>query len=135
MSQQVVELVLIGHDGFNRGDLSEAKARVSDDVEWGTTGSWPGLDEVYHGPEALDEWMETLHSEWERFQVSLDEVVEDASDAVVLTERLSGRGRESGIEVEMQVFSVYWAEGGRIVRRLSFRTRDEAIDALRSSGA
>jgi hypothetical protein len=37
--------------------------------------------------------------------------------------------------VEMQVFSVYWSNGGRIVRRLSFGTRDEAIDALRSSGA
>jgi ketosteroid isomerase-like protein len=130
MSQELIELVLIGHDGFNRGDLSEAKARVSDDVEWGTTGSWPGLDETYRGPDALDEWMETLHSEWETFRVSVDEVVEDRGDAVVLTERLSGRGRGSGIEVEMQVFSVYWSEAGRIVKRDSFRTREEALAAL-----
>jgi ketosteroid isomerase-like protein len=133
MSEELIELVLIGHEGFNRGDLSEAKAKVSDDVEWGTTGSWPGLDETYRGPDALDKWMETLHSEWSSFRVTLDEVVEDAGDAVLLVERLSGRGRESGIEVEMPVFSVYWGEGGRIVRRSSFRTRDEALAALRSS--
>jgi ketosteroid isomerase-like protein len=78
--------------------------------------------------------MKILHSEWETFRVSLDEVVEDAGDAVVLTERLSGRGRESGIEVEMQVFSVYWSEGGKIAARRSFRTREEAVAALRSSG-
>jgi ketosteroid isomerase-like protein len=130
MSQELIELVLIGHDGFNRGDLSEAKTKVSDDVEWGTTGTWPGLDETYHGPDALDEWIETLHSEWETIRVTLDEVVEDAGDVAILTERLSGRGRESGIEVEMQVFSVYWSEGGKIVKRASYRTREEALTAL-----
>jgi ketosteroid isomerase-like protein len=133
MSQELIELVRIGHEGFNRGDLSEAKATVSDDVEWGTTGSWPGLDKAYRGPDALDEWMETLHSEWSSFSVSLDEVVEDAPDKALLVERLAGRGRESGIEVEMAVYSVYWAARGKIVRRLSFRTRDEALAVLRSS--
>jgi ketosteroid isomerase-like protein len=133
MSQELIDLVLIGHEGFNRGDISEARANVTEDVEWGTTGSWPGLDKTYHGPEALEEWMKILHSEWETFRVSLDEVVEDAGDAVILTERLSGRGSESGIEVEMKVFSVYWGEGGKIVKRLSFRTREEAVAALRSS--
>jgi hypothetical protein len=49
---------------------------------------------------------------------------------MVVTERLSGRGRESGIEVEMQVFSVYWSEGGKMVRRRSYRTRDEALAGL-----
>jgi ketosteroid isomerase-like protein len=135
MSRELIELVLIGHEGFNRGDLSEAKANVTDDVEWGTTGSWPGLDKTYHGPDALDAWMKTLHSEWETFGVSLDEVVEDAGDAVILTERLSGRGRESGIEVEMLVFTVYRSEGGKIAARQSFRTREEALAALRSSSA
>jgi ketosteroid isomerase-like protein len=133
MSQDLIEKILVGHEGFNRGDLSEARANIADDVEWGTTGTWPGLEGTYRGPDALDEWMETLQSEWESFQVSLDEVVEDAGDAVVLAELLSGRGRESGIEVEMSVYSVYWTEGGKIVRRRSFRTRDEALAALRSS--
>ncbi|HEY1236978.1 MAG TPA: nuclear transport factor 2 family protein [Solirubrobacterales bacterium] len=133
MSRELIELVLIGHDGFNRGDLSEAKGNISEDVEWGTTGSWPGLDQTYHGPDALEEWMSILHAEWETFRVSLDEVIEDAGEAVVLVERLSGRGRESGVEVEMQVFTVYWSRGGKIVRRLSYRTRDEALAALRSS--
>ena len=130
MSDELIEKILIGHEGFNRGDLSEANRNLSKDVEWGTTGTWPGLDETYHGPDALNDWMEVLHSEWETFRVSLDEVVEDAGDVVVLVERLSGRGRESGIEVEMQVFTVYWSEEGEIVRRRSFRTREEALAAL-----
>jgi ketosteroid isomerase-like protein len=133
MSQELIEKIKVGHEGFNRGDLTEANRNLSKDVEWGTTGTWPGLDKAYHGPAALNEWMEVLHSEWETFRVSLDEVVEDAGDVVVVVERLSGRGRGSGIDVEMQVFTIYWSEGGKIVRRLSFRTRDEALAALRSS--
>jgi len=130
MSQELIEQVLLGHEGFNRGDLSQAKANVTDDVEWGTTGTWPGLEDVYRGPEALDEWMQILHAEWETFEVSLDEVIRDDGEVVVLAERLSGRGKESGVEVEMQVFSVYWSEEGKILRRRSFRTREEALAAL-----
>jgi ketosteroid isomerase-like protein len=130
MSQELLEKIRLGYEGFNRGDLSEAKPNVADDVEWGTTGTWPGLEGVYRGPDALDEWMETLHAEWETFNVSLDEVIRDVGDVIVVAERLSGRGRESGIEVEMQVFSVYWSRAGKIVKRRSFRTRDEALAAL-----
>ena len=130
MSQELIEKFIVGHEGFNRGDLSEARANAADDVEWGTTGTWPGIEPVYRGPEALDEWMEVLHAEWERFEVSLDEVVRDDGDAVVVAERLSGRGRESGVEVEMRVFSVYRLEAGKITRRLSFRTREAALAAL-----
>jgi ketosteroid isomerase-like protein len=130
MSQELIGKIRVGHDGFNRGDLSRARPNLAEDVEWGTTGTWPGLEGVYRGPDALDDWMEVLHSEWETFRVSLDEVIRDDGDAVVVAERLSGRGRESGVEVEMQVFTVYWSEEGKIVKRLSFRTREEALGAL-----
>jgi|SRR5215216_7460185 len=130
MSRELLDLIQVGHEGFNRGDLSVAKANVADDVEWGTTGTWPGLESTYRGPDALDQWMETLQSEWETFTVSLEEVIKDAGDVVVITERLSGRGRESGIEVEMQVFSVYRSEGDKIAKRRSYRSREEALAAL-----
>ena len=74
--------------------------------------------------------MKTLHSEWERFGVSLDEVIRDDGDVMAVAERLTGRGRESGVVVEMQVFSVYWGEEGKIVKRQGFNSREEALAAL-----
>jgi ketosteroid isomerase-like protein len=130
MSQELLEKIQIGHEGFSRGDLTEAKRDMSEDVEWGTTGAWPGLEGTYRGRDSLDEWMQILHSEWDRFGVSLDEVILDDGDVMVLAERLTGRGRESGIEVEMQVFSIYWGEEGKIVKRQSFNSREEALAAL-----
>jgi ketosteroid isomerase-like protein len=129
MSEDLLRKIQVGHEGFNHGDLSEAKANLSDDVEWSTTGTWPGLEGTYRSPDALDEWMRTLQSEWETFTVSLAEVIRDDGDVMVVSERLAGRGRESGIEVEMLVFSAYWSEGGRIVKRRSYRTPEDALAA------
>jgi ketosteroid isomerase-like protein len=48
---------------------------------------------------------------------------------VVVTELLRGRGRESGAEVEMRVFSAYWFENGKIRRREAFTEREAALRA------
>jgi ketosteroid isomerase-like protein len=129
MSEDLLRKIQIGHEGFSQGDLSEAKTNLAADVEWSTTGTWPGLEGTYRSPDALEEWMRTLRSEWETFTVSLGEVIRDDGDVMVITERLAGRGRESGIEVEMLVFSVYWSEGGKIVKRRSYRSSEEALAA------
>jgi ketosteroid isomerase-like protein len=129
MSDELLRQIKAGHEGFNRGDLSEAKTNLAEDVEWTTTGTWPGLDGTYRGVGAVDEWMETIKAEWETFGVSLADVIRDEGEFVVVTELLSGRGRESGIEVEMRVFSVYWSEAGKIVRRHGFATPEEVLAA------
>ncbi len=128
-----VETIQIGYDGFNRGDLTEARKILTDDVEWRTTGSFPGLEGVYRGPEALDEWMEALRVEWREFEVSLAEVLTEREDAVVVAERLWGRGRESGAEVEMRTYGVYrFNVEGKLTLREAFTTANEALAALDS---
>jgi ketosteroid isomerase-like protein len=129
MSQGNLERLRRGHEGFTRGDISSLRENVADDVDWGTTGAFPGLDESYLGPEALERWMEAVRSAWESFEVEIDEVVRDADDVLVITERLWGRGRGSGVETEMQIFSVYWFDEGQIVRRRVFDSREDALEA------
>ena len=65
-------------------------------------------------------WMEVIRSEWKDFEVTLDEVLYDGGDVLAVTERLRGRGRESGAEVEMRVFSAYWFQQGKLRRRAAF---------------
>ena len=67
---------------------------------------------------------------WEEFEVSLDDVLHEGDDVVVVTELLSGRGRESGVEVEMRVFSAYWFENGKIRKRAAFTDRRQALEAV-----
>jgi ketosteroid isomerase-like protein len=74
-------------------------------------------------------WMDLIRSAWEEFEVTLDEVLYDGDDVVVVTELLRGRGRESGAEVEMRVFSAYWFENGKLRRREAFTERNAALAA------
>ena len=130
MPRRHVDTIQIGYDGFNRGDLSEAREIVTDDVVWRTTGRFPGLEGVYRGPDALDDWMEVIRGEWREFDVSLAEVLAEEKDRIVVAERLHGRGRGSGAEVEMQVFAAYLFDSrGRILERAAFGSREAALAA------
>jgi ketosteroid isomerase-like protein len=131
VSSPHVDTLRVGYEGFNRGDLTEARRIVAPDVEWRTTGTFPGLEGVYRGPDALDEWMETLKAEWREFDVSIAEVLAEEPDAIAVVERLWGRGRESGAEVEMPVYAVYrFNEDGKLTLREAFVTADDALAAL-----
>jgi ketosteroid isomerase-like protein len=129
VSQGNVEKLRRGHEGFNRGDLGPMKAIAADDVDWGTSGSFPDLEPAYRGSEAVQKWMDAVRSAWESFDVSIADVVRDTDDVVLIEERLQGRGRGSGAEAEMHIFSVYWFEGGKIVRRRVFESQPEALEA------
>ena len=131
MPRRHVDTIQIGYDGFNRGDLTEAREILAEDVVWTTTGMFPGLEGVYNGREALDEWMDVLRAEWREFDVSLAEVLTEREDAVVVAERLRGRGRESGAEVEMYTYAVYrFNAEGKLTLREAFSTPEEALAAL-----
>jgi ketosteroid isomerase-like protein len=133
MSQEALAILRRGYEAFNRGDpsviLKLAKEVASPDVEWGATGAFPGVDSTYRGPEAMREWMNVIRSAWQEFEVTLDEVLYDGDDVVVVTELLRGRGRESGAEVEMRVYSVYRFEEGKLRKREAFTDRDDALEA------
>jgi ketosteroid isomerase-like protein len=130
MSEKL-EIIKRGHEAFNRGDASVPIALSTPDVEWRTTGSFPGIRGVYRGPEALRKWTETLRMEWTEFEVAIEEVLLDEGDVLVLAERLRGCGRESGAWVEMRIYTAYWFEGGKLRRREAFTEPDTALVAAR----
>lgn len=125
MSERNVELIRRGQDAFNRGDLDPVKDDFSADVDWGAVGAFPGLASSYRGHDGIDRWMQTVRAAFASFSASLERVVRDDGDVVVVVEHLRGRGRESRAEVEMRIHSVYWFEDGRIVRRRAFTGGEE----------
>jgi ketosteroid isomerase-like protein len=97
MSQETVANLRRGYEAFNQGDASVAMDLATPDVEWGTSGTFPGLVGVYRGPEAIPRWMDTIRSAWETFEVTPDEIVRDEADVLVVAELERGRGRGSGV--------------------------------------
>jgi ketosteroid isomerase-like protein len=133
MSEEMFATLRRGYEAFNQGNKSAllelSREMATPDGEWGAIGAFPGVEGMYRGPEAIQEWMGVIRSAWEEFEVSLDEVLHEGDDVVVVAELLRGRGRESGVEVEMRVFSAYWFENGKIRRRAAFTERREALKA------
>jgi ketosteroid isomerase-like protein len=134
MSRENLETLRRGHEAFTRGDLPAIKAVVADDVDWGTSGAFPGLEPHYLGPDALERWMDAVRSAWESFEVAIDDVLLDDGDLLVVSERLRGRGRGSGAEVDMRIFAAYWFEAGKVVKRRVFDSEADALEAAGPSG-
>jgi ketosteroid isomerase-like protein len=129
MSAEMVATLRRGYEAFNRGDISDVIDLATADVEWGATGTFPGVEGLYRGPEAMQEWVDLIRSEWQEFEVTLGEILRDEDDVLVVCELLRGRGRSSHAEVEMRVFSVYWFQDGKIRKRQAFTERMAALEA------
>ena len=43
----------------------------------GASGVFAGIEGLYRGPEALQQWADVIHSDWKDFEVSLDKVLHD----------------------------------------------------------
>jgi ketosteroid isomerase-like protein len=131
MADEHLKTMREAHASFNRGDARWAESLAVDDVIWGTTAAFPGMDPVYRGAAGVAEWMRVVLSAWEEFKVSLDEVLGETDDALAIVERIWGRGRGSGAEGEMNVYAVYRFTGdGKVAERQAFTTREEALAAL-----
>jgi len=127
-TQENVETLRRGYRAFTRGDMAAITHLVTPDVEWGAT-AFPGIERLYRGHDGMRRWMDDIRSAWAKFEVTLDEVLHDGGDLVVVVERVSGRGRGSDAEVEMCVFSTYWFEEGRLRKRSVFSDRRGALEA------
>jgi ketosteroid isomerase-like protein len=84
MSEETIANLRRGYEAFNRGDASVVVALSTPDVEWGATGACPGVEGLYRGPEAIQEWMGVIRSAWEEFEVTLDEVLYLEHDILVI---------------------------------------------------
>jgi ketosteroid isomerase-like protein len=86
---------------------------------------------TYHGREGFrrmtDEWLDP----WSSFEAEPLDYVEEG-DAVVVTVRQRGTGRESGIEVEMTLAYLLRARDGLMVGWRLCADADEALALARS---
>ena len=84
--------------------------------------------EAIHGLDAVRRYFEGWLDTWDSFQAEPTEFLA-RGDHVVVGEAFKGRGKDSGVEVAMQSWSVSLLRDGLIVRRDEFLDRAEALEA------
>ena len=120
MSQESVEIVR----RFLIGDVDEALAYADPEIVWNPIEELPTQG---HG--AVRASLARWKAEWDDYEMLPEEFV-DRGDRVVVTVRLGGRGRGSGVEIDARFYDVYTLRDGKIVRMDQFTDRSEALAAV-----
>jgi ketosteroid isomerase-like protein len=126
MSEENVEVVRRGYEHYNRTgepDYTLLDPEVVYDVSRRTFD--PG---VYHGHEGVQEFASLIREQWATMRLEPQEF-RTAGDDVVVSVRLIGVGRESGVETTAQAAHVWTLREGKVVRQTTFQTMDEALEA------
>jgi ketosteroid isomerase-like protein len=132
VSQENVEIVRQMLGAFNDEDLERIFALTHPDLEIEITPSVSAEPDTYRGLAGMRRYiMSFLDAMYEiRFEA---ESLHDAGSAVVLSLRLTARGRQTGIRVEQQSAGVWTISDGKVIGVRTYPTTDDALDAVRDA--
>jgi ketosteroid isomerase-like protein len=127
MSQENVVLARNAVAAFNRRDVPALVEMTTDDFQWVT---WTGTVDstVYDGAKGLVGYFQDADV-WEVLNLDAQEF-RDLGDKVLVVGMFHARGGGSGAEVRAPYYSAFFFSEGKLARVLSFRTEDEALEAV-----
>ena len=130
MSRENVEIGKAAFDAWNRGDLEAVLEHLDPGLEWEENPDvYPGLDRMYRGHDGFLKRQRDAFDVWEWFKAEGEEFI-DAGEHVIVSLHLRGKGRHSGIEVEMQVYDVFKFRDGKVIQHRLYATRGEALESV-----
>jgi ketosteroid isomerase-like protein len=128
MSQENVEIVKRAISAFNRRDLDGLEELGTPDIEWITSmGAIEG--ETFRGREGGDAYVARLSHAWEEFR-TIAEDIRDLGDRVLMLGRVEGRGKGSGVPVNMPLAQVCDFRDGKVCRIRSYLDHAAALKAV-----
>ena len=131
MSPENAEIVRRGYALYESGDLEGLLALFDSDAELadagglGISGTAAG---TRRGPEGFLRANEEALDAFEDYRIETGEFIE-AGDSVVVPVRISGRGRGSGVELDIQLVHLWALRDGKVIRGEVYRTTEEALEA------
>jgi uncharacterized protein len=126
-----VDTLRRGYEALNRGDLSEVISLIDDEIEWDPGELSPDGQQGSRGRESFVAFVQSWMDAFDDFRIEPFEVIEDGSFLIALV-RQSGRGRASGAPIKIEIAHVWTIDDGRAIRLESYRTEQEALDAVQA---
>jgi ketosteroid isomerase-like protein len=118
-----------GYDAFNSGDIDTVRQIFADDIRWeGPNTDGVPMSGVNEGNDAVIQALGQIGENFETFQVSPDELVEEG-DTIVVLSHLDGKTR-SGNEVKLPGVEVWRMTDGTAKRVQSLVDTAELKKAL-----
>jgi ketosteroid isomerase-like protein len=136
MSEENVETVSKLRDSFNafmRGELSsEDLAQFVDpqvEYHWHDERTYPDTPQHLRGLPEVVAFMEQFRAGWTDLAQEALELVEVRDGRVLVFVRQTGRGRESGVPIEIHFFELCTIRDGKLRHVEYFRHRADALEA------
>jgi ketosteroid isomerase-like protein len=136
MSEENVEAVRKIRDSFNafwRGELSsEDLAQFIDpqvEYHWHDQRTYPDTPQHLRGVSAVIAFTEQFRAGWTDLAQEALEVIEARDGRVLVFVRQTGRGRESGVPIEIHFFELCTIRDGKVRHVEYFRHRADALEA------
>ncbi len=129
MSQANAEIVQQGWDAWLRGDLPGLFTSFDPDAVWDMSHfhDWP--ESAYHGIEGIERFLTEWVEVWSDLELEVEDVIAAPDGSVVTLLRQRGRGRDSGIPMEMTMAQIATLRDGKVTRLDNYEDRGEALRA------
>jgi ketosteroid isomerase-like protein len=124
MSEENIALVRAFDAAYSRRDFDSIAELLHPTIE---TSSFDG--KINRGPEAVVGALRGWFEQWEWYTAKVEESIDLGHDRAVVIFQCRGKGRASGVEVDMQINDVWTFKDGKIARMWGYATRDEALEA------
>ena len=128
MSQENVDLILRGHDAWNRGDLDWILNHLVDDFEFHPSLDFMGLDPAYHGHDGFRRFWSTWWEAWETVVISVERTEDLGEERAYALVTFDGIGRGSGASVARSFGQIWYFRDG-LAARLDTLDPQEALKA------
>src|SRR4051812_3729099 len=128
MSRENVERVRDWTEAWNRRDIERMLGHFHPDIEWRTSGAFPGVDPLYGGHDGFRRfWLEFMDP-WQSFVISFDEPRE-CGEQVLGLGTFEAQARV-GLRVQRQTASVWTFRDQLAVRVQVYGDHAQALEAV-----
>jgi hypothetical protein len=125
--EEIIARLRGAHEAFNRGDFEAATEIAHPEIEVVRLAGQP----VLRGVDALRAWMQPDAFEDQQMEASEFTVM---GNKVLVRQRSTARGAGSGIEVDVDFWTVWTMNDDGLVTRLALYLDEEKADALEEAG-
>src|SRR5215216_2670315 len=125
MPQENVEIIREAFTAFEQGDIEAVLRSFDEDVVITQPAEVPGIDPQQRGRRGVLEAFAIWPEQWDDFGIEVLGVTAAPADKVMANVRTLGRGKQSGVEVDMEFSFVFTLRDEKIVEWQLFLQEDQ----------
>jgi ketosteroid isomerase-like protein len=128
MSQENVDLVRAAFDAFERDDMDGVLSLCDPEIEITQAADLLGAPQHQHGHAGMLEAFAVWPEQWDDYRIEVISMT-DLGDQVMVNQMSRGRGKDTGVAVEMLFTFLFLVRDGKITEWRIFTREDEALKA------